>query len=126
MDIFSLCKAAQVNKQWRNIIDGHGITWKKRLLLGGYNLTESEEKRAISENWRMPNFLIFPYNSNTLALPLATDHPYKEIYRRHHESNNSCSDVSPDISSSYYWLWTVVLTFIEEVDILCYQIKDLY
>ncbi|CAJ0832421.1 1024_t:CDS:10 [Entrophospora sp. SA101] len=51
LDASSMCKAAQVNQRWRNVVDGDGFTWKKRLLSDGFNLEESEEARAISENW---------------------------------------------------------------------------
>ncbi|CAG8576473.1 12498_t:CDS:2 [Acaulospora morrowiae] len=51
LDANSMCKAAQVNKRWRNVIDGDGLTWQRRLTLDGFCVDENEEARAISENW---------------------------------------------------------------------------
>src|SRR6185369_11693181 len=35
LDASTMCKAAQVSKNWRNIVGGNGFTWKKRLLEDG-------------------------------------------------------------------------------------------
>ncbi|CAI2165504.1 5645_t:CDS:2 [Funneliformis geosporum] len=51
LDADSMCKAAQVNKRWRNVIDGDSLTWQRRLMMDGFGVDESEEQRAISENW---------------------------------------------------------------------------
>ncbi|CAG8563730.1 15027_t:CDS:2 [Funneliformis mosseae] len=51
LDTASMCKAAQVNKRWRNVIDGDSLTWQHRLMKDGFGVDESEEQRAISENW---------------------------------------------------------------------------
>ncbi|RGB27640.1 WD40-repeat-containing domain protein [Rhizophagus diaphanus] len=51
LDAPSMCKAAQVNKRWRNVIDGDSLTWQRRLMADGFGVDESEEQRAIAENW---------------------------------------------------------------------------
>ncbi|CAG8440237.1 13430_t:CDS:2 [Cetraspora pellucida] len=51
LDAGSMCRAAQVSKRWRNVIDGDGLTWQRRLKLDGFGLDINEEARAIAENW---------------------------------------------------------------------------
>ncbi|CAG8441927.1 11864_t:CDS:2 [Diversispora eburnea] len=51
LDINSMCKAAQVNKRWRNVIDGDRMVWTRRLEMDGFGTDENEEFRAIEENW---------------------------------------------------------------------------
>ncbi|CAG8689245.1 9438_t:CDS:2, partial [Racocetra persica] len=51
LDAGSMCRAAQVSKRWRNVIDGDGLTWQRRLKLDGFGLDANEEARAIAENW---------------------------------------------------------------------------
>ena len=46
-----MCKAAQVIRNWRKIIDGDKVNWKKHLLSDGYSLEKSVEENAISEDW---------------------------------------------------------------------------
>ncbi|CAG8442682.1 6535_t:CDS:2 [Ambispora leptoticha] len=51
LDAPSMCKAAQVSKRWRTVIDGDGYTWRRRLEADGFGIDEGEESRAILENW---------------------------------------------------------------------------
>ncbi|RIB24655.1 WD40-repeat-containing domain protein [Gigaspora rosea] len=51
LDAGSMCRAAQVSKRWRNVIDGDGLTWQRRLKLDGFGVDANEEARAIAENW---------------------------------------------------------------------------
>jgi F-box and WD-40 domain protein CDC4 len=51
LDVKSLCRAAQVSKKWRQIIDSDEKTWKKLLDKDGYVLPEGELQRAIWEGW---------------------------------------------------------------------------
>ncbi|RHZ82271.1 hypothetical protein Glove_110g79 [Diversispora epigaea] len=51
LDINSMCKAAQVNKRWRSVIDGDSLVWQRRLIMDGFGTDENEEVRAIAENW---------------------------------------------------------------------------
>src|SRR6185369_3412124 len=81
LDTPSMCKSAQVNKNWRNIIDGDKVIWKKRILSDGFNLEKSDEERAICEDWNIQNSIDTP---SLHILPFSTNHPYKEIYRRYY------------------------------------------
>ncbi|CAJ0643639.1 11236_t:CDS:2 [Entrophospora sp. SA101] len=64
LDASSMCKAAQVNKQWRDVVDGDGFTWKRCLLSDGFSLDDSEEARAISEDWGFTSSITSPLNRN--------------------------------------------------------------
>ncbi|RUP51715.1 WD40-repeat-containing domain protein [Jimgerdemannia flammicorona] len=51
LDVKSMCRAAQVNKKWRVVVDADPGTWRRKLESNGFKLEEDEEERAINENW---------------------------------------------------------------------------
>lgn len=50
-DLKTLCRAAQVSKKWRQIIDSDEKAWKLLFDADGYVLSEGELERAIREGW---------------------------------------------------------------------------
>lgn len=50
-DLQTMCRAAQVSKKWRHIINSDEKTWKELLDRDGYVLSEGELERAIREGW---------------------------------------------------------------------------
>lgn len=51
LDFKSLCRAAQVSKKWRQLIDSDERAWKELLDRDGFNLPEGEVERAVREGW---------------------------------------------------------------------------
>ncbi|KZF24906.1 WD40 repeat-like protein [Xylona heveae TC161] len=51
LDLKSLCRAAQVSKKWRHIINSDEKAWKDLFDGNGYTLPDGELKRAIKEGW---------------------------------------------------------------------------
>ena len=51
LDAKTLCRAAQVSKQWRKLIDSSEKIWKRRFDADNYVLPEGELERAILEGW---------------------------------------------------------------------------
>ncbi|KAG9764160.1 WD40 repeat-like protein, partial [Aureobasidium melanogenum] len=51
LDVKSLCRAAQVSKKWRHLIDSDERAWKELLDRDGFNLPEGEIERAVREGW---------------------------------------------------------------------------
>lgn len=51
LDHKDLCRAAQVSKQWRNIIDCNETGWKELFDKDGYVLPMGELERAIQQGW---------------------------------------------------------------------------
>ncbi|KAI9811221.1 MAG: hypothetical protein M1827_005553 [Pycnora praestabilis] len=51
LDVKSLCRAAQVSKKWRQVIDSDEKVWKDLFDKDGYTLPEGELKQAIKEGW---------------------------------------------------------------------------
>ncbi|KAI6358397.1 hypothetical protein MCOR25_007329 [Pyricularia grisea] len=51
LDYRDLCRAAQVSKLWRSIIDGNETGWKELCDRNGFELSESELEKAISQGW---------------------------------------------------------------------------
>lgn len=51
LDVKTLCRAAQVSKKWRQIIDSDEKAWKHLFDADGYVLPEGELQRAIREGW---------------------------------------------------------------------------
>ncbi|OJJ49138.1 hypothetical protein ASPZODRAFT_61229 [Penicilliopsis zonata CBS 506.65] len=50
-DVQTMCRAAQVSKRWRHIINSDEKTWKELFDRDGYQLPEGELDRAIQEGW---------------------------------------------------------------------------
>ncbi|KAH8882234.1 WD40 repeat-like protein [Thozetella sp. PMI_491] len=46
-----LCRAAQVSKHWRNLIDGNETGWKELFDRDGFELTKGELNKAITQGW---------------------------------------------------------------------------
>ncbi len=51
LDVKSLCRAAQVSKRWRQVIDSYEQAWKELFDKDGYSLDEGELEKAIREGW---------------------------------------------------------------------------
>lgn len=51
LDGKSLCRAAQVSKRWRHLINSDEKAWKDLLDRDGFNLPEGEIERAVREGW---------------------------------------------------------------------------
>lgn len=50
-DFRTMCRASQVSKKWRHIINSDEKTWKELFDQDGYVLPEGELQRAIEEGW---------------------------------------------------------------------------
>lgn len=57
LDIKSMCRAAQVSKKWRHIINSDERAWKELFDSHGFKLPPGELQRAIKEGWgwQFPN-----------------------------------------------------------------------
>jgi F-box and WD-40 domain protein CDC4 len=51
LDLQSLCRAAQVSKKWRQLINSDEQVWKEHFDADGFELAEGEMQQAISEGW---------------------------------------------------------------------------
>ena len=51
LDLKSLCRAAQVSRKWRHILNSDEKAWKQLFDDDGYVLPEGELQRAIQEGW---------------------------------------------------------------------------
>jgi len=51
LDHRDLCRAAQVSKHWRNIVDSNETGWKELFDRDGFELSASELHRAITQGW---------------------------------------------------------------------------
>ncbi|KAI4196199.1 MAG: hypothetical protein LQ346_003277 [Caloplaca aetnensis] len=51
LDVKCLCRAAQVSKKWRQIIDSDERVWKRLFDADGFTLPDGELQRAIREGW---------------------------------------------------------------------------
>ena len=51
LDLKSLCRASQVSKKWRQVIDTDEKVWKDLFDNEGFEVTPTELQRAISEGW---------------------------------------------------------------------------
>ncbi len=46
-----LCRAAQVSKHWRNLVDGNETGWKELFDRDGFQLSKAELDKAIAQGW---------------------------------------------------------------------------
>ena len=51
LDLKSLCKAAQVSKRWRHMINTHDQVWIQLFNADGFTLPEGEQQQAQREGW---------------------------------------------------------------------------
>jgi F-box and WD-40 domain protein CDC4 len=51
LDLNSLCRAAQVSKKWRRLINSDEQVWKELFEADGFHLAENEMQTAIAEGW---------------------------------------------------------------------------
>ncbi|KIX04222.1 uncharacterized protein Z518_07776 [Rhinocladiella mackenziei CBS 650.93] len=51
LDVKTLCKAAQVSKKWRQMINSDETAWRDLFEADGYTLPEGELQQAIMEGW---------------------------------------------------------------------------
>lgn len=51
LDVKTLCRAAQVSKRWRQLVDSSEKVWKHLFDVNNYVLPEGELSRAIREGW---------------------------------------------------------------------------
>ncbi|KAL1297186.1 hypothetical protein AAFC00_004758 [Neodothiora populina] len=55
LDAKSLCRAAQVSKRWRQLVDSDERAWKELLENDGFDLPVGEIERAVREGWGWQN-----------------------------------------------------------------------
>ncbi|MCJ1284439.1 SCF ubiquitin ligase complex subunit cdc4 [Xylographa opegraphella] len=51
LDVRSLCRATQVSRKWRHVIDSDEKTWKRLFDSEGFSMPSGELERAILEGW---------------------------------------------------------------------------
>ena len=51
LDVKTLCRAAQVSIKWRHIVDSGEDAWRRLCDADGYQIPDSELRRAIREGW---------------------------------------------------------------------------
>ncbi|KAI9725942.1 MAG: SCF ubiquitin ligase complex subunit cdc4 [Chrysothrix sp. TS-e1954] len=51
LDAKSMCRAAQVSRKWRSIVDSDERAWKDLMATDGFKLGPTEVERAIREGW---------------------------------------------------------------------------
>ena len=67
LDHKDLCRAAQVSKQWRNVIDANESGWKELFDRDGYVLPIGELEKAIKQGWGWQD----PYGPNDFERDLS-------------------------------------------------------
>ena len=68
LDLRSLCRASQVSKKWRHIINGDEKAWKELLDADGFTMPEGELQRSIVEGWGWQD----PHGSNGFEQDIST------------------------------------------------------
>ncbi|KAF2089472.1 WD40 repeat-like protein [Saccharata proteae CBS 121410] len=51
LDAQSMCRASQVSKKWRHVVNSDEAAWKNLLEYDGYQLPHGELERAVREGW---------------------------------------------------------------------------
>lgn len=82
LDVQAMCRASQVSKKWRHIINSDEKTWKRLFESDGYVLPPGELQRAIVEGWGWQ----FPNNDMDYERDISSSTALK--------SDSECSSVS--------------------------------
>ncbi|CAK45718.1 uncharacterized protein An08g10450 [Aspergillus niger] len=85
-DVQTMCRAAQVSKKWRHIINSDEKSWKELFDRDGYVLPEGEKEVSASEGpYAAANAAAAAVPYPDIGLPsLRGLHLYKSLYQRHH------------------------------------------
>ncbi|KAL5600890.1 hypothetical protein BROUX41_005729 [Berkeleyomyces rouxiae] len=70
LDHIDLCRAAQVSKQWRHLVDSNETGWKNLFDRDGFKLAPGELKRAITQGWGWQD----PVGASGAEVDLSTQH----------------------------------------------------
>lgn len=98
-DVQTMCRAAQVSKKWRHIINSDERAWKELFVRDGYVLTDGELQRAIREGWGWQ----FPCGKDAWEKDLSTSIIRKSNFENHLipvSSSPSSSSPSSSFSAS--------------------------
>jgi F-box and WD-40 domain protein CDC4 len=90
LDYRSLCRAAQVSKKWRHIVNSNEKGWKDLLTNDDYSLTQGELERAVREGWGWQ----YPHSSTSFERDLSTPHGSRS-------DSDSTSASPPRIADSF-------------------------
>lgn len=83
LDLKSLCKAAQVSKKWRQMINSDERAWKELFDADGFTLPDGELQQAVIEGWGWQD----PFGPNGYEQNLS----YTNIPKSEPEANESSS-----------------------------------
>lgn len=75
LDHKDLCRAAQVSKQWRNVIDSNETGWKELLDRDGFVLPVGELERAVKQGWGWQD----PYGPDGFEQDMSVQHSEADI-----------------------------------------------
>jgi F-box and WD-40 domain protein CDC4 len=81
LDCKSLCRAAQVSKTWKTIVDSSELVWKNLLEKDDFVLCQEDVVRAMKEQWDYTSWGRCSSNGITIQ-PDPTVNLFKAIYRR--------------------------------------------
>lgn len=82
LDVKSLCRATQVSKRWKEIVDADEWIWKMRFDVDGFKLRDNELNQIVSEDR-----VLQCANSNNIS----STHMLKEIKNNLHINSNTYS-----------------------------------
>jgi F-box and WD-40 domain protein CDC4 len=91
LDFKSMCRAAQVSRKWREIINSDERAWKELLEEDGYVLPEGELERAIKQGWGWQS----PHAADSFERDLSENTTAKTI-----KSDSERSSSSPPATAS--------------------------
>ena len=75
LDLRSLCKAAQVSKKWREMINTDEKVWKELFDIDRFNLPEGEMQQAITEGWGWQD----PHGRDGYEMDISTGNPVVKL-----------------------------------------------
>lgn len=89
LDFQSMCRAAQVSRKWRQVINSDEKAWKDLLETDGYVLPEGDLERAVREGWGWQ----YPHSSESFERDLSSAVIVKPEIEASSPSSSSSSTV---------------------------------
>ena len=95
LDLRSMCRASQVSKKWRRLINCDEKDWKEMFDLDGFTLPEGELHRSISEGWGWQD----PHGPDDFERDISKSKNFKSESERPLSASSTNMDVQKALSS---------------------------
>lgn len=95
LDLRSMCRASQVSKKWRRLINCDEKDWKEMFDMDGFTLPEGELQRSINEGWGWQD----PYRPEDFEQDISTSKNFRSDSERPFSASSTNMEIQKASSS---------------------------